>query len=481
MAGDGRALESIALSPDGKVAAAGSVDTSLSLWDLASGKLVRRWKQQDGVAITRVAFSPDGKTLAANGSTDVYLWKVPSCQRVGQINGMGEHIRCLRFNPDGKSVAASDINGGIVLADVAGLRAERKFSPPEGRAFNDEIWSLAFAPDGKILVSGGWRRKVILWDVASGRALRQFQDHNKYVRSVAVSSDGRMVAAGGDEDTVVVREIATGRVMHTLNSPGCARALAFAPDCRTLIGGNYHNEVYLWDLATTEGDRFATLAGHFGGWVTELACAPGGEFVAAASSDSTALLWDLPAAYEQRTEQVVRATGPAELKKAWDMLSDASTADRGLWRLVESAPESISFLAGQLKPAKAGTDVLAEVPKLIADLDAGQFKVRERAAERLWEIGPPARPLLEEALRGKLSFEQRSRIRRMLRDFAAPPDALLDSPEALAKVRAVYVLEHIGSEPARDLLQKIAESPKNTAERHNAKSALERLAAREVK
>jgi hypothetical protein len=155
-------------------------------------------------------------------------------------------------------------------------------------------------------------------------------------------------------------------------------------------------------------------------------------------------------------------------------------ADRVIWQFVESAPDSISFLAEQLKPAEVEPASLESVPKLIAELDAEEFGARERATERLRSIGPAARPLLEKTLAAGVSFEQRMRIRQVLRDLAAPPSARLDSPEAMAKVRAVYALEHIGTTPARKLLQQIADSPRPTVERPFAKAALGRLAKRET-
>jgi WD40 repeat protein len=65
----------IALSPDGKVAAAECSDGTIKLWDVAGGKITASLKGPT----THPVFSPDGKTLAfgcADGS--VQLWNVPT-------------------------------------------------------------------------------------------------------------------------------------------------------------------------------------------------------------------------------------------------------------------------------------------------------------------------------------------------------------------------------------------------------------------
>src|SRR5262249_47898224 len=57
------ALLAIALSPDGKLLAAGSGQGECALWDAQSGELKRTLRDLGG-PVTGGGFSPDGKTLA---------------------------------------------------------------------------------------------------------------------------------------------------------------------------------------------------------------------------------------------------------------------------------------------------------------------------------------------------------------------------------------------------------------------------------
>src|SRR4051812_41665624 len=59
----------VAFSPDGKAVAAAAGD-GLRLWDVSSGKEVRRLGGRDENYFSAVAFSPDGNRLAAVGSPD---------------------------------------------------------------------------------------------------------------------------------------------------------------------------------------------------------------------------------------------------------------------------------------------------------------------------------------------------------------------------------------------------------------------------
>jgi WD40 repeat protein len=76
--GHSGSVYSIAIAPDGKTALSGSWDHTLRLWDLASGREIKKFEGHSGF-VSSVAFAPDGKT-ALSGSWDgtVRLWDLQS-------------------------------------------------------------------------------------------------------------------------------------------------------------------------------------------------------------------------------------------------------------------------------------------------------------------------------------------------------------------------------------------------------------------
>src|SRR3972149_2774551 len=69
-------IESIAFSPDGRLAVSGGWDKSMVLWDVETGREVRRFSgHSDSVA--SVAFSPDGGyVLSGSWDRTLRLWDV---------------------------------------------------------------------------------------------------------------------------------------------------------------------------------------------------------------------------------------------------------------------------------------------------------------------------------------------------------------------------------------------------------------------
>ncbi|GIW80900.1 MAG: hypothetical protein KatS3mg105_2707 [Gemmatales bacterium] len=137
-------------------------------------------------------------------------------------------------------------------------------------------------------------------------------------------------------------------------------------------------------------------------------------------------------------------------------------------RHLASQPEiALPFLRKHLAPAK-GPDP-ARVQQLINDLDSSDFKERELATQTLARIGFLALPSLKKKLAEKsLPLEMHKRLRRLADQIQSQPV----SSHELREVRAIRVLQLIGNQEAKTLLQQLARGADGALITEHARRAL---------
>ncbi|MFO0899980.1 MAG: protein kinase [Pirellulales bacterium] len=150
-------LSSLAISPDGRLLALGTLGTDFTgqvlLLDVASGDVAQRVDHSAG-GISSLAFSPDGLLLAATEPTFISVWDVPTL-----------HLR----------------------------RQIKQNAIPQ---------QAVFAPDGASLVSAGHDYCLRLWDVATGDERAVLRGHQGAVLCAAFSGDGSLLVSGSEDFTI---------------------------------------------------------------------------------------------------------------------------------------------------------------------------------------------------------------------------------------------------------------------------------------
>jgi len=139
---------------------------------------------------------------------------------------------------------------------------------------------------------------------------------------------------------------------------------------------------------------------------------------------------------------------------------------------VGTAPEAVVLLARHVKPAEAKGSDKDAIAKFIGALDADSFVERQKAAKDLAALGRMAEEPLKTALAGKPSAEARQAIEDLLdklRDKGGPP------LELVRPLRAVEVLEDLGTSEARKVLEVLARGQAEAPLTVAARDALGRL------
>jgi hypothetical protein len=113
--------------------------------------------------------------------------------------------------------------------------------------------------------------------------------------------------------------------------------------------------------------------------------------------------------------------------------------------------------------------------KLIDELDDEKFVVREAAFKELEGYNKAVESAIREAVKKPKSAEARRRLEQLL---ASIEDPAVSCKETLQVLRAIAVLEYIGTAEAKAILKRMAEGAPLARQTQEAKMALARLGSR---
>ena len=282
-------LRAVAFSPDGKVLATGGMDKNIFLWDTQTWQARGPLEGHNGEVLA-LDFSPkDGRLASITTAADsclVRLWNVETAELDKPLGPAGLSMWCVKFSPDGKTVACGgrgrklwlldvETGNGRVIDDVdPGLLRTVSFSFPDGRLIatggrsrarlwdtttRDEVPTEVPLPPGyPVFLPGGrglavWHygeSPITLIDLPSGRERKTWRAHPETMAWLAVSPDGRFLASVGKEGVARIWSTEDFRAVATLNGhSGMIYGVAFSPDGKQLAtGGRDDLDVLIWDL-----------------------------------------------------------------------------------------------------------------------------------------------------------------------------------------------------------------------------------------
>jgi WD40 repeat protein len=475
---------------DGKtLASAARTENQIIFWDFSTGKLLRTLQAKPSSDLYSRSLSADGKYLVAGGADGTArVWELPNGKEVRQLDfelekgGQKPPIYVCQFSPDGKQLAAvglvsdpgNKVHAHLMAWDVAANKRLVSRRMPDGLAGN----MCRFTADGRTIIIprvDGLALKDVLTDE---ERLTIPGDAGPPMIS---SPDGRVLAAAiykprpaGDRgayrdpqevESVGFWELATGQCIGRLKT-GIAAEIAFSPEGQ-LVAVAGTDALSLWDVATGKrvlrqpieqiNSRFYSSA------VRSLAFSRDGQTLATGLTDSTILVWDVSAAREAISRP--HELDDKELDRAWtDLAGEASAAWPTIGTLTAAAPQTLALFKERLRPAASPS--AKHLRRLLTELDNPDFTIRTDAAHELEKFGDLAAPALRRALEDKPSLEVRRRIESVL-----AAGRFVRQPEALRRLRAIRVLEQIGTPEAQRMLRKLADGDPSARETAAARDA----------
>lgn len=231
----------VAFHPNSRQVFSASWDATARMWDIKTGEEKRRYTHP--IDINGLVLSRDASTMLTScDNHTVYLWDVAKAEELKRFTGHTNFVYCAAFSPDGRHIASGSTDRTVRVYDMGTGNTVKTFECA------NNVFNVAFTSDGKYVLSSG-DNVIHMWDILTGKEHRRFEGHSGPVPAMALSPDGRRLLTGGDDKTIRLWDVNSGKELHKFTGhTDTVQCVAFSSDGRRAISGSFDRSVRLWGL-----------------------------------------------------------------------------------------------------------------------------------------------------------------------------------------------------------------------------------------
>ncbi|RCN42013.1 WD domain, G-beta repeat protein [Ancylostoma caninum] len=292
-------VTAISLSSDDKIAACGTYDGVVAVWDLDICQCISTVPQSKGIPVSCLAFSFNQTFLLSGnaiGSISVFDSSTGGLHRTFSLHSSEivsicclENYRVLSCDKEGKLCQWEIFGDEESLVMMTQGVAPPIFAPPTGRlvighcpknskemkvmtlteegpvlknklSHNEEITCFTATAMGTLVATGSCDQSCKLWQIDSGFLTQILVGHEGTVTCVALADDERIVISGAMDKKVIVWNVSTGDIAHSLVCSAPLTAVSLSSDGSVAFSASEDGWLEAW--STEKGTLLSSFNAH---------------------------------------------------------------------------------------------------------------------------------------------------------------------------------------------------------------------------
>jgi WD40 repeat protein len=253
----------LAINADETILATASADGTASLWNTSNGARIQNLNGpvqeenslQPSAYVRKIRFSREGEWVAtASLDGRARLWQTSTGQEVTGLPSHKDSVLDIAFSPNSSKLVTASLDG---TAKLISIQQKSKISQPKIFQEDSGLQTLSFSPDGLLLATINSKGIFRLWDIQQGS---RFWSLNKnHVTSMAFSANGKYFATGHSDNHRLIlwerKENTTYKQIACLQHQDRIVATSFSPNSQYLATASWDATARLWDIEKAQ-DNF---------------------------------------------------------------------------------------------------------------------------------------------------------------------------------------------------------------------------------
>jgi WD40 repeat protein len=192
--------------------ASGSVDKTIKLWSMATGKTKRTIKTNENVTCLKL-LNTTIHLPAGLGNGDINIYNIKNRNLVSSLKGHTECVVDLVQISD-KLLASSSSDKTVRIWNLTTNTCKFILT-----GHTNDVYGLKQLTPS-ILASGSWDTTIKLWNITSGQLIRNLKGHTRWIDMSIDLLNSQTLVSGSWDQTIKLWNWSTGECLNTIQTTG---------------------------------------------------------------------------------------------------------------------------------------------------------------------------------------------------------------------------------------------------------------------